>query len=64
MHVDKDESLMNEVEHYEIEWLQDQIYKLMDSVRDLEIKVDQLQKENQMLRHDLNTIENNTTESK
>jgi hypothetical protein len=47
MHVDKDESLMNDVEYYEIEWLQDQ-----------------LQKENQMLRHDLNTIENNTTESK
>jgi peptidoglycan hydrolase CwlO-like protein len=64
MCLDQGKSLMNEVEYYEIEWLQDQIYKLMDSVRDLEIKVDQLQKENQMLRHDLNTIENNTTESK
>jgi len=52
------------VKHHELEWVQEQIYNLVSQVRELENKVDQLQKENQMLRHDLNTIENNTTERK
>jgi hypothetical protein len=37
------------VKHYELEWLQEQIYNLQEDVR-------QLQMENQLLRNDLNTI--------
>lgn len=37
------------VKQYELEWLQDQIYDLQDTVR-------QLQMENELLRNDLNTI--------
>lgn len=44
--------------HYELEWLQDQIYDLQSTVRDLETKVDQLQMENTLLYKDLNTIKN------
>lgn len=37
------------VKHYELEWLQEQIYALQDEVR-------QFQMENTLLRNDLNTI--------
>jgi hypothetical protein len=37
------------VKQYELEWLQNQIYDLQDTVR-------QLQMENELLRNDLNTI--------
>jgi regulator of replication initiation timing len=37
------------VKHYELEWLQEQIYNLQEDVR-------QLQMENTLLRNDLNTI--------
>ena len=37
------------VEEYEIEWLQEQIYQLRESVRELQM-------ENELLRKDLNTI--------
>jgi regulator of replication initiation timing len=37
------------VKHYELEWLQEQIYNLQEDVR-------QLQMENELLRNDLNTI--------
>jgi peptidoglycan hydrolase CwlO-like protein len=59
---------MSGIEYYatshELEWVQEQIYNLVSQVRELENKVDQLQEENKLLRHDLNTIENNTTERK
>lgn len=44
------------VKHYELESVQDQIYNILDSIRDLENKVEQLQMENTLLRNDLNTI--------
>lgn len=47
---------MSDVERYEIDYLQEQIYQLQDSVRDLEHKLDQLQMENTLLRNDLNII--------
>jgi hypothetical protein len=37
------------VEEYDIEWLQEQIYQLQESVRELQM-------ENELLRNDLNTI--------
>jgi len=37
------------VQHYELEWLQDQIYDLQNEIRNLQI-------ENELLRNDLNTI--------
>ncbi len=37
------------VEEYDIEWLQEQIYQLQDSIRELQM-------ENELLRNDLNTI--------
>lgn len=46
------------VQHYELEWVQEQIYDLQSTVRDLESKVEQLQMENTLLRNDLNTIKN------
>lgn len=47
---------MSDVEHYEIENLQEQIYDLLSSVRDLENKFEELQMENALLRNDLNII--------
>jgi archaellum component FlaC len=44
------------VKHYELEWLQEQIYELQGSIRDLETTVEQLQMENTLLHNDLNTI--------
>jgi len=44
------------VEDYELEWLQEQIYELQNTVRDLESTVEQLQMENTLLQNDLNTI--------
>lgn len=46
------------VEDYELDWLQEQIYDLKDTVRDLEANVEQLQMENTLLRNDLNIIKN------
>jgi TolA-binding protein len=37
------------VEEYDIQWLQEQIYQLQDSIRELQM-------ENELLRNDLNTI--------
>ena len=37
------------VKHYELEWLQDQIYELQDAIRELQM-------ENTLLHNDLNTI--------
>ena len=37
------------VKHYELEWLQEQIYDLQNEVRELQM-------ENELLRNDLNTI--------
>ena len=37
------------VKSYELEWLQEQIYQLQDSIRELQM-------ENELLRNDLNTI--------
>jgi hypothetical protein len=39
------------VKHYELEWLQEQIYELQDAIRELQM-------ENNLLRNDLNTIKN------
>ena len=39
------------VQHYELEWVQEQIWEL-------ERKVEELQMENTLLRNDLNTIKN------
>jgi hypothetical protein len=47
---------MSDVEPYEIEWLQEQIYDLVSDVRELQYRLDQLQMENELLRNDLNTI--------
>lgn len=44
------------VEQYDIDWLQEQIYDLKDSVLDLETLVEQLQMEITLLTNDLNTI--------
>lgn len=44
------------VEPYEIEWLQEQIYDLQSSVRELENIVYRLQMKNTLLQNDLNTI--------
>ena len=44
------------VEEYDIEWLQEQIYELKNSIRNLEATVEQLQIENTLLKNDLNTI--------
>lgn len=44
------------VKHYELEWLQEQIYNLQNTVCNLETKVEELQMENTLLRNDLNTI--------
>jgi regulator of replication initiation timing len=41
---------------YELEWLQEQIYKLQSIISDLQTTVEQLQMENTLLRNDLNTI--------
>jgi len=49
---------MSDVESHEIEYLQNQIYDLLDSVRTLENKVYNLELENTLLRSDLNTIKN------
>lgn len=49
---------MSDVERYEIEYLQEQIYDLLDSVRTLENKVHNLELENTLLRSDLNVIKN------
>jgi hypothetical protein len=40
---------MSSVELYDIEWLQEQIYQLQKSVRELQM-------ENELLRNDLNSI--------
>jgi len=40
---------MSNVEPYEIDWLQEQIYDLQDAIRELQM-------ENTLLRNDLNTI--------
>jgi regulator of replication initiation timing len=40
---------MSSVELYDIEWLQEQIYQLQESVRELQM-------ENELLRNDLNSI--------
>ena len=37
------------VKHYELEWLQEQIYELQNEIRNLQM-------ENTLLRNDLNTI--------
>ena len=37
------------VKHYELEWLQEQIYDLQNEIRELQM-------ENELLRNDLNTI--------
>ena len=47
---------MSDVEPYEIEWLQEQIYALVSDVRELQNKLDQLQMEKDLLQNDLNTI--------
>lgn len=39
----------NYVQHYELEWVQEQIWELQEEIR-------KLQMENTMLRNDLNTI--------
>ena len=39
------------VKHYELEWVQEQIWELQEQVR-------KLQMENELLRNDLNTIKN------
>lgn len=44
------------VEHHELDWVQEQIYQLQITVRELESNVEQLQMENELLRNDLNTI--------
>lgn len=44
------------VKHYELEWLQEQIYELQHSVRSLEATVERLQMENTLLTNDLNVI--------
>lgn len=49
---------MSDIERYEIEWLQEQIYDLVSEVRSLESKVADLEMENTLLRNDLTTIKN------
>lgn len=44
------------VQHYELEWVQEQIWALENTIRSLENKIDELQMENTLLRNDLNTI--------
>lgn len=44
------------VEQYDIEWLQEQIYDLKNTVLDLETIVERLQMEITLLTNDLNTI--------
>jgi len=39
------------VKHYELEWLQEQIYELQGAIRELQM-------ENTLLRNDLNVIKN------
>jgi FtsZ-binding cell division protein ZapB len=49
---------MSSVEPYEIEHLQEQIYNLIDDIRDLQSKVEELQMENTLLKQDLTIIKN------
>ena len=51
-------AIMSGVESYEIEYLQDQIYNLVDDIRDLQSKVEELQMENTLLKQDLTIIKN------
>ena len=46
----------NHVKDYELEWVQEQIYDLQNTVQELKSTVEQLQMENQLLTNDLNTI--------
>lgn len=46
----------DKVDRWDHEWLQQQVYNLQDTVRDLESTVNQLQMEVQILHNDLNTI--------
>lgn len=46
----------SEVNRDDIEWLQNQIYDLVNRVQDLETTIELLQMENTLLQNDLNTI--------
>lgn len=46
------------VKNYELEEVKDHIYDILDSIRKLENKVEQLQMENTLLRNDLTIIKN------
>lgn len=44
------------VEEHDVEWLQEQIYQLQDTLREQESRIGNLEMENTLLRNDLNTI--------
>lgn len=46
----------NHVKDYELEWVQEQIYDLQNTVQELKSTVEQLQMENTLLHNDLNII--------
>lgn len=41
---------------WDVEWLQDQVYQLQNTVRDLESTIERIQMEITLLTNDLNTI--------